>query len=195
MPRKSQFTYEQNIRAVREVDAGAKPDRRAMRALTTLGLLATACGGGSSPPDAAPAAAIDAPAVAIDAAAAPPDASPCDFAITPTTRAFTTLGAAADPNSVCGPHTNTAAIVATTGCAWSAVASPGDGPDGWLTVVSGGGPNVGTGAGQALQFRAEANRHGATARTGTITVLDGAGTPTGAVLTVSQIADPAHACP
>ncbi len=152
-----------------------------MRSLATICVLATACGGSGTPPDAAPAVIID--------------ASPCAFAITPTTRAFTTVGAAADPNSVCGPHTNTAAIVVTSGCAWSAVAAPGDGADGWLTVVSGGDPTVGTGAGQALQFRALANSHAATARTGTVTVLDGAGNATGAVLTVSQIADSAHACP
>ena len=80
-----------------------------MRSLATICVLATACGGSGTPPDAAPAVIID--------------ASPCAFAITPTTRAFTTVGAAADPNSVCGPHTNTAAIVVTSGCAWSAVAA------------------------------------------------------------------------
>jgi hypothetical protein len=169
-----------------------------MRLLAPPLLLAIACGGSANPPDAAPVVTIDA-AGHIDGApsvvdGAPPDASPCSFAITPTTRAFTTLGAAADPNSVCGPHTNTAAIVVTRGCAWSALADPGDGAAGWLTVVSGGDGNVGTGAGQALQFRALANSHAASPRTGTVTVLDGAGNPTNAVLTVSQIADPAHAC-
>ena len=81
------------------------------------------------------------------------------------------------------------------GCTFTVVADQGDADVTWLTVTSGAGPTVGDGAGQVVTYRAAATAHNAAARSGAITVLDERGTATTAILTVTQIADPAHVCP
>jgi hypothetical protein len=108
------------------------------------------------------------------------DAS-CEYSMIPVTRTVT---------EVCSLTTGTAFVTATAGCSWSAVSDIG--PVGWLRVISGGGPRVGTGAPQAVTYSTASNRH-QDLRTGVITVLDAAATPTSATLTITQRSG--HQCP
>lgn len=120
----------------------------------------------------------------------------CDFAISPITVNFTVRLPTSDPLSICVQKTKTASVTATPGCAWDTlVESDVVTVPAWLAVTAGG-SGVGTGLPQAVTWRVLGNAHSATARSGTITVLRAASlAPTPAVLTVSQIADPAHTCP
>lgn len=119
----------------------------------------------------------------------------CVYTISPASKAFTTRIPASSASSICATKTNTVDVTATPGCSWSAVADIGTGGTGWLAIMSGGGPNIGTGAAQPVTYRVLSNAHNASSRSGTVTILDAQSAATPAVHTVTQVADPTHLCP
>ena len=129
-----------------------------------------------------------------DTDSAPPDAGACTYTILPATKNFSTRTSSGS-TSICITQTVSLAVTVTAGCPWTARADGGTGSAGWLTITAGGGPAIGTGTSQMVSYRVLSNAHGVTSRMGTITVFAGGVTPTTAVHTVSQVADPGHACP
>ncbi len=105
----------------------------------------------------------------------------CTYSIAPASKTIT---------NACALQTSNASVTVSAGCAWSAVTSTGQ--TGWLRMVAGGSAKTGTGSGQSISYSTASNRH-QDARTGSITVLDGNGQATTAVLTVTQVHG--HACP
>jgi hypothetical protein len=101
----------------------------------------------------------------------------CTFSITPQTKTV----------DACVGGSGIATVTVSTGCAWSAVSS--EGATGWLKITGGA---AGIGAGAFLQYSLTTNRD-QDARAGALSILDAAGNPTNALLSVIQ--GDGHTCP